>query len=86
MGGPGHPRLRPVDPAGATSPTSPTALALAAVLQPEDLLRNLEARAEALHQRLTESTSRFDVPRVFLFEVSGACPFPRTMRKRNAVR
>jgi DNA-binding PadR family transcriptional regulator len=50
-------------------PDFPAALALAAVLEPDDVRRHLEARADALRQRLAESdTSGYQIPRLFLLE------------------
>jgi DNA-binding PadR family transcriptional regulator len=50
-------------------PDFPAALATLPILDPEDVLAQLEARAEALIERLAESdTSAFDLPRLFLIE------------------
>jgi DNA-binding PadR family transcriptional regulator len=50
-------------------PDFPAALALVAVMQPEEVLRSLETRAAALRLRLAESDlSVYDVPRLFLLE------------------
>src|SRR2546427_223015 len=50
-------------------PDFPAALSILALLEPEDVLRQLEARARALAERLEElDTSGYDLPRLFLIE------------------
>jgi DNA-binding PadR family transcriptional regulator len=50
-------------------PDFPAALSVMMLLEPEDVRRQLEARAEALARRLVElDPSQYDVPRLFLVE------------------